>query len=149
MAHTAEDIVGKILKDRHNYQSKQLHSDVRHGFIIGFNEKPDIDLLSLEKEALEIISKDIPVSPGKGDYVMFGDDPFYCTGKRIHVKSTGQIEKFRLLKEYKYDPISDKHLLVGVVGEESIEIFHEHAPIQVEATALDKALDGFGKHEHA
>ena len=140
MAHTSEDLVGKVLKDCYSIGPKQLHSDVRHGFIIAFDAKPDIDIHSLQEQVLEIIAKSIPVSPGKGDYIMFGDEPFYCTGKRIHVKSTSQIENFRMLKEFKFDPISGKYLLIGVVGEEGTETFDEHPPIQIESTALESVL---------
>jgi hypothetical protein len=140
MAHTAEDLVGKVLKDRYGIGSKQLHSDVRHGFIIGFEEKPDVDIYTLQEQILEVIAQNIPISPGKGDYVMFGDEPFYCTGKRIHVKNTSQIENFRMLKEYRYDSISGRYLMVGVVGEERIEVFDEHPPIQVDSTALESVL---------
>jgi len=140
MAHSAEDLVGKVLKDRYGFGRKQLHSDVRHGFILGLDEKPDIDIYKLQEQVLEIISKGLPISQGKGDYVLFGDEPFYCTGKRIHVKNTNQIENFRLLKEYRFDPISSKYLLVGVIGEEPIEIFDEHPPIQIESTALESVL---------
>ena len=140
MAHTAEDLVGKVLSEFYGLKQKQLHSDVRHGFIIGLEEKPDIDIFVLQNQVLDIISKALPVSAGKGDYVMFGGDPFYCTGKRIHVKNTSQIENFRMLKEYRLDPISGKYLLVGVVGEEPIEVFDEHPPIQIESTALESVL---------
>ena len=140
MAHTAEDLVGKVLKERYGFARKQLHSEVPHGFILGLDEKPDIDIHVLQEQVCEIIAKGLPVSPGKGDYVMFGDEPFYCTGKRIHVKNTNQIENFRMLKEYRYDPISAKYLLVGVIGSEPIEVFDEHPPIQIESTALEGAL---------
>ena len=39
-----------------------------------------------------------------------------CTGVRTHVKSSGQIEDFRLLPELRFNPISQEHLLVGLVG---------------------------------
>ena len=131
MAHSAEDIVGKILKDVHNFVPNQLHSDVRHGFIIGFDEKPTIDLAELEQQVLAFMAQDLPVTAGTGDFVLFDKEPFYCTGKRIHVKRTSQIEKFRLMKDYKFDPHSGKYLMVGIVGEEPIEIFDELPPVRV------------------
>jgi len=127
MAHTAEDIVGCILERDHGIKRDTLHSDVRHGFVIGFNEKPDINLDQLEQKAVGIIKDNIPILPLEGDYIGIGEQKFYCTGKRIHVKSTGKIEYFRLFKEYKYDPISKKYLLIGMVGEEQIE-FEEKLP---------------------
>ncbi len=32
------------------------------------------------------------------------------------MKRTGQIERFRLLKEFRYHPIKREHMLVGIVG---------------------------------
>lgn len=40
-----------------------------------------------------------------------------CTGPRIHVRSTGEIENFRLLKEIFYDSREDMYLIIGLVGE--------------------------------
>ena len=97
MAHSAEDLVGKILKDVYDFVPSQLHSDVRHGFVIGFDERPKIDLEALEQRVLEAIAKDMPICAGSGDFVIIGDEPFYCTGKRIHVKRTSQIEKLSLI----------------------------------------------------
>jgi hypothetical protein len=132
--------VGRVLKERYGMGPKQLHSDVRHGFIIAFDHKPEIDIHVLQGQVLDIIAEGLPVSQGKGDYVIFGETQFYCTGKRIHVKNTNQVEDFRLLKEYRFDPISEKYLMVGVVGEERIEVFDEHPPIQIESTALESVL---------
>ncbi len=129
MAHSAEDLLGKIIFEKFGIDLHQPHSDVRHGFIIGFDSRPALDLEVLEREVLDIIAQDISIAPGSGDNVLFDGKPFKCTGKRIHVKRSGMIEHFRLIKKFKYDPISKKHLLVGIVGEEPIEIFDEHAPM--------------------
>ena len=129
MAHSAEDIVGKLLKDDYGIDRGSQHSDVRHGFIIGFDEQPAVDLAELEAKALAVIGRDIPISPADGDYILMGDTLFPCTGKRIHVKRSSQIEHFRLMKDYKFDPVSRKHLLVGIVGADPIEIFDELPPV--------------------
>lgn len=125
MAHSAEDIVGYILSKNYNFTPQVLHSDIKHGFVIAFKEKPMIDLVELEQKVLTIINQNIPITPAAGDYICFDTEKFFCTGKRIHVKSSGQIENFRLLKEYKYDPISGQYLLVGIVGREKILDFIE------------------------
>lgn len=130
MAHSAEDLVGRILRDDYNYAPEHLHSEVHHGFVIGFDEPPDIDLEEVERKVLAIIERDIEIAPGEGDHILFDGQPFFCTGKRCHVKRSSQIERFRLLKEYKFDPISRKYLMVGIVGEEEepIEFFDELPP---------------------
>jgi len=129
MAHSAEDIVGNLLKNKYNHIRENLHSDVRHGFVIGFNHQPDIDIQALEQEVMEIIRKDIPIRPGEDDYILLGDEQFYCTGKRIHVKSSSEIEFFRLEKDYKFDPISKQYLLIGIVGRERIKGINELPPV--------------------
>ena len=125
MTHTAEDLVQFILSRDHNFVPTELHSDVRHGFIIGFPEKPDINLTELEQKVLQIIAEDIPITPDKGDYIRAGDEKVFCSGKRIHVKRTGEIENFRLLKDFVYDKMSSQYLIVGVVGREEIDGFDE------------------------
>ena len=125
MTHTAEDLVQFILGRDHNFVPTELHSDVRHGFVIGFPEKPDIDLVQLEQKVLQIIQENIPITPDKGDHIRAGDELIHCSGKRIHVKSTGEIENFRLLKDYIYDKISNQYLIVGIVGREEIDGFDE------------------------
>lgn len=125
MTHTAEDLVQFILSRDYKFVPTVLHSDIRHGFVIGFPEKPDIELEDVESKVLEIIQKDIPIKPDKGDYIKAGDEQIFCSGKRIHVKSTGEIENFRLLKDFVYDKISNQYLIVGIVGREEIKGFDE------------------------
>ncbi len=60
MAHTAEDLCEFSLKDR-GYLAYE-HSDVRHGFILIFNEKPKVDLNDLEHEVNELIEQNLPIS---------------------------------------------------------------------------------------
>lgn len=132
MAHSAEDILGRILRDDYGYVPQQLHSEIHHGFIIGFDEPPTIDLVEVEGKVRDVIARDIEIAPGEGDHVLFDGEPFYCTGKRCHVKRSSQIVNFRLLKEYRFDPASRKYLMVGIVGQERIEVFDELPPVQVE-----------------
>lgn len=125
MAHSAEDIIWHLLNKDYNYTPPVLHSDVKHGFVIAFPEKPQINIAELEQKANNLIQQNLSITQGKGDYINIADAQVYCTGKRIHVKSTGQIENFRLLKEYKFEPISEQYLLVGIVGREKISGFDE------------------------
>jgi len=124
MAHSAEDIISFILKRDYDFTPPVLHSEVKHGFVMAFHQKPSIDLAELEKKVQLIIELDLCIKPDKGDVITLGQDSVPCTGKRIHVKSTGEIENFRLLKDYKYDPITEQYLLVGFVGREKLEDFN-------------------------
>lgn len=116
MAHSAEDLTQLILSSRYGHPISTLHSDVKHGFVIGFVEPPAIDLAELEREIQEIISKDLPITVADEDHIKIGDQIIPCTGVRTHVKSTRQIQAFRLLPSLRYNPITREHLLVGIVG---------------------------------
>lgn len=138
MAHTAEDIVGKLLQEEYGIQPVNLHSELQHGFVIKFEKQPDINIAELQNKALSIIGKDISVSPGEGDHVLFDGVPFYCTGKRCHVKSTGLIENFRMLPGLHYDPLSDTFLLIGIVGNEFLPIEKAFDVPPIEFELIDK-----------
>lgn len=117
MAHSAEDITSLILSRQYGYPIPVLHSDVKHGFVIGFAKPPEIDLGKLEAEVRAVIDQDLIIVPADEDHIRIGDEVMECTGVRTHVKSTGQIESFRLLPALRFNPISQQHLLVGIVGD--------------------------------
>jgi len=125
MAHTAEDITSLILHRDYGYQRPVLHSDVKHGFVITFHEKPSIDINELEEKVKAVISADLPVGGGGEDRLLIGNESLFCTGVRTHVKSTAEIKNFRLIKEYRYDPIPGNYLLIGTVGDREIAGFEE------------------------
>ncbi|MDO5738487.1 MAG: alanine-tRNA synthetase second additional domain-containing protein [Eubacteriales bacterium] len=114
MAHSAEDLVEQELIEM-GY-GKFEHDDVRHGFILSFENKPEIDIGKLEAIVQEKISADLPISYKDDFHILLGDVLHYCTGPRMHVESTGKIENFRLHKEFLYDNFSKRYLLVGIIG---------------------------------
>lgn len=126
MAHSAEDITVSILERDYGYKTNILHSDVRHGFVINFPERPKIDLDELEAKVQAVIARDVPICPGPGeDTIRVGDKDIFCTGPRTHVKSSGAIEAFRLLKEFKFNPLTNEYMLVGMVGYKAIAGFED------------------------
>jgi len=125
MVHTAEDLCEFLLAKQGVGQHLYEHADVRHGFILSFINKPDIDLIALEKQINELIHEDIPVSYADEIHIFIGDERHRCTGPRMHVRSTGEIEKVSLVKELLQEPITDLFLLIGVVGEvEDLNTLH-------------------------
>jgi len=118
MAHSAEDITTLILEKDYNYKRKILHSDVKHGFVINFPERPSVSIAELEAKVKEVIYRDIPIAAVGEDRIMVGSDEIFCTGVRTHVKSSGQIENFRLAEEFRYHPIFQEYMLIGRVGGE-------------------------------
>lgn len=114
MAHSAEDLCGHILES-HGI-NRFSHRDVKHGFILVFDEKPDLDLVALEMDAKAAIQLDLPISFVDDKHISIGDDIYHCTGPRMHVGSTGEIKNFALLHDFMEDPITKEHYLVGVVS---------------------------------
>ncbi len=71
----------------------------------------------MEQFVLDLIQKDIPISYADNEHIHIGDIYHHCTGPRMHVSSTGEIQNFHILPEAKFDELSDSYLLVGLVGE--------------------------------
>lgn len=115
MAHTAEDLTEYCLPEE--LLKKCTHGDVKHGFCLEFDEKPDFDIKALQAQVEELIKKDMPISYYDEDHVSIGGSVHPCTGPRIHVRSTGEIENFRLLREVFFDSIKEKYVVIGLVGE--------------------------------
>jgi hypothetical protein len=92
------------------------HSDVKHGFVLNFPTKPEIDLNQLEAKIKEIIKNDLAIVSEGEDGISVGECTIPCTGPRTHVKRTGDIKNFRLVKKFGYHPISKEFLLIGIVG---------------------------------
>jgi len=117
MVHTAEDITTMLLEREYNIDHTWKNSDVRRGFVLVFNEKPKIDLSELENKVREIIDHHIDVAYFNENFIKLGDyEPLKCSGPRIHVGNTREIENFRLIKEYTYDRLNNTYSLVGLVG---------------------------------
>lgn len=125
MAHSAEDITSMILERDYNYKNPVLHSDVKHGFVIGFPDLPDIPIGELEQKIKALIQADIPIRTVGENQIHIGDQKVFCTGTRTHVRSSGQIKNFRLKKEYLFDPLRKQYLLVGIVGDDEYAGFED------------------------
>ncbi|GAB6179787.1 alanine-tRNA synthetase second additional domain-containing protein [Desulfotomaculum defluvii] len=117
MAHTAEDITGLVLEHEFGIKSPKVHNDIKHGFILEFDEIPPIDLDLLEMRVKEIIDKDFCIYYHDETNIKVGENLIFpCTGPRLHVKRTSEIINFRLVKEFFWDPIDELYDLVGLVG---------------------------------
>ena len=121
MAHTAEDLCEMCMTE---YDRERCgHDDVRHGFAIYFPDTPpEIDIPKLEEQVKAIIAENLPVGYVDDNHISVGDRIHKCTGPRIHVHRTGQIQNFRLMHHLIYDPFKRRYMLVGCVGEGSDEV---------------------------
>lgn len=121
MAHTAEDLCEMCMNEFD--RERCGHDDVKHGFAIYFPETPpDIDIAQLESKVKDIISQELPVTYVDENHISVGGQLHKCSGPRIHVHHTGQVENLHLLPHLIYDPFKRRYLLVGCVGENSDEL---------------------------
>jgi hypothetical protein len=118
MAHSAEDITSMVLEEM-GITKPQVHSDIKHGFVLEFEEKPDIDLDLVEQRVTEMLKQDLQICYIDDEHIRVGENIFECTGPRIHTSRTSGITGFRLLKEFRWDSIQKLYTLAGVVGDES------------------------------
>ncbi|NLE75016.1 MAG: alanine-tRNA synthetase second additional domain-containing protein [Actinobacteria bacterium] len=117
MAHTAEDITAMVLEQDFAYPHPQIHSDIPRGFVMEFDEAPpNLRLDELEAKVREIINAALPVCYTDEDHISVGADRFPCSGPRIHLSNTAEIEGFRIVPELIYDELNGTHCLVGFVG---------------------------------
>lgn len=116
MAHTAEDLASLVIEKR-GYRRPPFHSDIKSGFVLQFKDKPDFSIREVEKEVKEMIKEDLDISYVDDEHIQIGNMKYICTGPRIHVDSTGEIDGFRFLSSFKIDPVTDFYLLAGLVGE--------------------------------
>ncbi|WP_350342600.1 alanine-tRNA synthetase second additional domain-containing protein [Proteinivorax tanatarense] len=118
MAHTAEDLTSLVLMDM-GFDRPTYHSDIKHGFVLEFKTKPNIDLIELEQKVKELIDANLSISHHDDEHINIGEDiVFPCTGPRIHVKKTGDISGFYLIKDFKWDTLNQQYLLAGLIGSE-------------------------------
>ena len=99
--------------------AKAQHGDIRHGFCMIFDKKPDIDFITMEQHVNSIIGRDLPVTYLDDSHITIGQSVHRCRGPRTHVSHTGEIKGFRLLHSFVHDAFNNAYLLVGFVGEDS------------------------------
>ncbi|SDH76202.1 lantibiotic ABC transporter [Desulfosporosinus hippei] len=117
MAHSAEDITSMILEEM-GLPKPEVHSDIKHGFVLELPEKPDIDLDLVEQRVWDLIKADLPICFANDDHIRVGEMLYPCTGPRIHIRRSSEIKGFNLLKEFRFDPIAQLYTIAGIVGEE-------------------------------
>lgn len=121
MAHSAEDLTAYALQEIFGIpfrRYKDVNNDVRGGFVLSFPEKLYVDLARVEGFVQDMIKKNLSISYYDEDHIRIGDNIIVpCTGPRIHVRETGELEHFRLLHDFIYDGRRDRYALVGMVTE--------------------------------
>jgi hypothetical protein len=116
MSHTVEDLTMMVLQDM-GVTRPEVHSDVKHGFVLEFSHIPSLDLDEVEGRVKKILEDDLPITYYDEGHILVGDRKILCTGPRLHVSSTGEIKNFRLLKDFKWDPINQLYMIAGLVDD--------------------------------
>ncbi len=123
IAHSAEDITSVILEREFKVEHRWTNSDVRRGFVLEFADKQEIDFDKLEERVLQEIRKNLSISyHDESNIIIEGFGVVSCSGPRIHVNNTSEIEYFKLIKELVYDTFYNRYLLVGLVDDISDDI---------------------------
>jgi hypothetical protein len=116
MAHTAEDLTARILTRDYGAILSFGHRDVHHGFVLEYPVTLDADLREVERKVRMIVDEGVNVCYSDEEHIRIGEESWMCTGPRTHVRNTEEIENFRLMYEYKYDPKTKTYLIIGLVG---------------------------------
>ncbi len=141
MAHSAEDLTSMVLEEM-GLPKTELHSDIKHGFVLEFPQEPAVDLDLAEQRVKDIIKADLAICFLDDQHIRVGGKPYPCTGPCIHIRRTGEITGFRLLKEFRFDPIQRLYTIAGVVGE---EVSLPSRPIDIVAERTAKIKSNTGK----
>ena len=131
MAHSAEDITELRPRARLPLSASRSplrrEARLRHQFPEQAGDRPG----ELEAKVKDIIRQDLPIQPAGEDRITIGEYAFPCTGTRTHVQHSGEIENFRLVKEFSYHSIFKEYMLIGIVGP------HESAGYENIAKTID------------
>lgn len=118
MAHTAEELFMMALEEQGF--DKYRHSEVRHGFLILFDEKPEIDMERLGKDVQALIDAKLPVAYKDDNHIFVGERVRACQGPRMHIGNTGNITEFTIYPELTRDSFTKQYMLLVIVGSEKI-----------------------------
>ena len=117
---TAESLTGGMMAAQ--IASVSGASAVLMGGIVAYDPRVKHEVLHVEQKVLDIINQEMPVTYVDENHINVGGRIHKCSGPRIHVPNTGNIENFKLLPHLIHDPFKRRYLLVGCVGENSEEL---------------------------
>ncbi len=118
MAHTAEELTAISMQevtpglDPDSFYS----SDIRNGFVLRFNFKPELDLEAIAQHVYAMIDAALDVSYHDDKHITIGDRLIACDGPRIHISNTSKIKDFKLVRRLVHDPKTKTYCLIGLIG---------------------------------
>ena len=118
MAHTAEELTILVLEEEMGiFTDFYYSSDIRCGFVLRFYNEIELDFDYLAQRIHELIAKSCPVAYYDEDHIKVGERILPCSGARIHVQNTAEIEDFHLVRHFVHDPQNNTYCLVGLIGD--------------------------------
>lgn len=122
MAHSAEDITIELLKEFNIGSDLFYSSDIRNGFLLRFQEKPDLDFKKLAERIDYEIKSNLNISYYDESHIVIGTTKIYCAGARFHIKNTSEITNFKLIEEFIFDEKTNTYCLIGLVDDISDDL---------------------------
>jgi len=116
MAHTVEDLTIQLLVGEFGIRHDLFYSsDIKNGFLLRFIRHVELDFDKLAKRIRERLDEKLPVRYHDETHIMIGDAVLHCSGPRLHVRSTEEVEDFRLIRAFIRDEKTDTYCLVGML----------------------------------
>lgn len=123
MAHTVEDITIQLLLEEFGISRRIFYSsDITDGFVLGFNQRVDIDFDKLAQRINERLEENLPIRYHDERHIMVGDDVVTCSGPRLHLRNTSEVKDFKLVKRLIRDIKTNTFYLVGLFGHEEEDV---------------------------
>lgn len=123
MAHTVEDItIDLLLKDFHIDHKIFYSSDIKNGFLLCFTQPVELDFNDLALRIDKRLADNLPVHYHDEDHIMIGETLLNCSGPRLHLRNTSEVEDFKLIRRFIRDEKTDTWCLVGVLHQKEEEV---------------------------
>ncbi|MDR2727348.1 MAG: alanine-tRNA synthetase second additional domain-containing protein [Deltaproteobacteria bacterium] len=120
MAHTVEDITIQLLVSEFGVSHDLFYSsDIKNGFLLCFVEAVDLDFDKLAARIQDRLAENLPIRYHDETHIMIGDSVMHCTGPRLHLRNTEEVEDFRLIRKFIRDEKTDTYCLVGMLHHQS------------------------------
>ena len=116
MAHTVEDVTIHILQNEFDIDHELFFSsDIRNGFVLRFLHQVPLDFDRLAERIQVRLTEGLEVHYYDETHILIGDTKMFCTGPRLHLQNTLEVENFSLIKKFIYDEKTNTHCLVGLL----------------------------------
>ena len=116
MAHTVEDVTIQVLVNEfHVDHDLFFSSDIKNGFVLRFPHKVPLDFEKLSERIHTRLGEHLEVHYYDENHIVIGDSQMRCTGPRLHVQNTSEVQNFSLIKRFIYDEKTDTYCLVGLL----------------------------------